>query len=90
MKKAGPILAGVILLVVIAVILASQINMEKYTKVVSGNDAQVALPIEFGQYQDPECNMLIERIRDSAQAVSPKGKTWFFDDVGCLALWVED
>jgi len=90
MKKAGPIIAGVILLAVIGVLLTSQNNVDKYTTTVSGNSERIALSIEFGQYQDTQCNMLIEKIRDSAQAISPDGKTWFFDDVGCLALWLEE
>lgn len=90
MKKSGPIIAGVILLAVIGVILSSQSDLEKYTTVVSGNTGRRPLPIEFGHYQDTKCNMLVERIKDSAQAVSTDGKTWFFDDVGCLALWLED
>jgi len=90
MKKAGPIVAGVILLAVIGVLLTSQSELDKYTTEVSGNSDQVALPIELGQYQDTVCNMLIERIRDAAQVVSKDGKTMFFDDVGCLAMWLEE
>lgn len=90
MKKFGPIIAGVILVAVVGVLFMSQSSIEKYTTVVSGNTERVALPIDFGFYQDLQCNMLIEKIRDAAQAVSPEGKTYFFDDVGCLALWLED
>ena len=90
MKKFGPVIAGVILIAVVGVLFMSQDNIEKYTTEVSGNTERVPLPIEFGFYQDLQCNMLIENIRDAAQAVSADGKTWFFDDVGCLALWLED
>jgi copper chaperone NosL len=90
MKKAGPLIAGIILLAVVGVLLTSLNSAEKYTTVVSGNSERVVMPVEFGKYQDTQCNMLIEKVRDSAQAVSPDGKTWFFDDVGCLALWLEE
>ena len=46
------------------------------------------LLMESGRYQDTQCAMLIEDIDQAAQAVDSLGRTWFFDDVGCLALWL--
>mgnify|MGYP001551634868 FL=1 len=34
--------------------------------------------------------MLITTQRNSMQVVSPDGKTWFFDDPGCMVLWLKD
>jgi len=34
--------------------------------------------------------MVIKELRNSAQVISPDGKTWFFDDVGCMVLWLKD
>lgn len=33
--------------------------------------------------------MPIEDLTHACQAVDENGRTWFFDDVGCLALWLE-
>ncbi len=48
-------------------------------------------PLEFkdNQVQCPQCNMFLAGKKYTAQAVTKKGKTHFFDDVGCLILWIE-
>ncbi len=48
------------------------------------------MPIELNRTNDPQCAMVIKELRNSAQVISPDGKTWFFDDVGCMVLWLKD
>lgn len=57
--------------------------------ILSGNTARQ--PVEFvpGRFQGAECGMILKQVEDSAQAVADDGRTWFFDDPGCLALWLK-
>jgi hypothetical protein len=34
--------------------------------------------------------MLIKSYRNAAEVVAPDGRTWFFDDPGCMVLWLKD
>lgn len=88
MKKLVPVLVTILLVATIAILVISRANQVQYLTVLKGNTEQVAVEIIFDHYQDTECGMLIERLKDAAQAAAPDGKTWFFDDVGCLALWM--
>jgi hypothetical protein len=47
-------------------------------------------PIELAPhaYQCSECKMPIENEKYAAEVVAPNGKTWFFDDVGCMGAWI--
>lgn len=49
-----------------------------------------ALPLKVNFTNDPYCKMLLTTIRNSMQVVSPDGNTWFFDDPGCMVLWLQD
>ncbi len=90
MKKLVPVLVTILLVATIAILVISRANQVQYLTVLKGNTSQEPVEIIFDHYQDTECGMLIERLLDSAQAAAPDGKTWFFDDVGCLALWLGD
>jgi hypothetical protein len=49
-------------------------------------------PLEFkdNQIQCPQCNMFLVGKKYTAETVTSDGKTHFFDDPGCLVLWVEE
>ncbi len=49
-------------------------------------------PLDFApkEVQCVECTMQLEKKRDSAQAVLTNGRTYFFDDPGCMALWLKN
>ncbi len=85
MKKFVPVLVTILLLTTIALLVISRANQVQYLTVYKGNTERLPVEIIFNHYQDTQCGMLIERLLDSAQAAAPDGKTWFFDDVGCLA-----
>ncbi len=55
-----------------------------------GNHDKKVIEFKPGQYQCPQCKMEIETLKYSAEAVMPDGKTFFFDDPGCLVLWLND
>ncbi len=90
MKKIVPVLVTVLLVATIAILVISRANQVKYLTVFKGNLSKEPVEIIFDHYQDTQCGMLLTRIKDAAEAVAPDGKTWFFDDVGCLALWLID
>lgn len=89
MRKLAPILVTIFLIAIMAVLVMSRAKQQGYVTVLTGNTDQQPVAFEPGRYQDTQCGMLLEQIADTAQAVSPNGKTWFFDDVGCLALWLD-
>ncbi|WP_457595999.1 hypothetical protein [Hydrogenimonas sp.] len=56
--------------------------------IFTGNTAH--RPVDFfpHAYQCSECKMPLESKKYSAEVVAPDGKTWFFDDVGCMGAWI--
>src|SRR5690606_4013102 len=46
------------------------------------------LPIEMGNTQDAQCGMIIDSLEYAAQAIAPDGRTWFFHDLGGVALFL--
>ncbi len=89
MKKIAPVIVTFLLVAVIAIITISLGKKQKVLTIYEGNLDRQPVPIILGHYQDTQCAMFIEQIKDAAQAVAPDGRTWFFDDVGCLMLWQE-
>jgi len=49
-------------------------------------------PLEFkdNTLQCPHCFMYLVGKKHTAQAIDTTGKTYFFDDPGCLVLWIKD
>ena len=49
-------------------------------------------PIEFkdNTLQCPRCFMYLVGKKHTAQAIDAAGKTYFFDDPGCLILWTKE
>ncbi len=85
-----PVLVTALVLAVIAVLVISRAKQVRHVTVLKGNGQRQPVEIVLDHYQDTQCGMLLEQVRDTAQAVAPDGRTWFFDDVGCLALWYGD
>jgi hypothetical protein len=84
MKKTILILFPIIVLVGAFLLL----NTEDPTKVTNTNKK----PLEFkdNTIQCPQCNMFLAGKKYTAETVTHDGKTHFFDDVGCMILWVEE
>lgn len=89
MKRAAPILASLLLMAIVVVVMVSLGRRQGHVTIHTGNTERRPVPMEPDRYQDTQCAMLITAIDEAAQAVDPDGRTWFFDDVGCLALWVD-
>ncbi len=90
MKKLIPIVTTILFIAVIAVIFISMAKEEQPVTVVKGNKEAKPLPIKLNATNDTQCKMLIKRVANSAEAVAPDGRTWFFDDPGCMVLWLEN
>ena len=90
MKKALPIILTILLFGVVATVLISVAKKEQPVVFVEGNKEKKPLPIKLGFTNDIQCKMLIKDLNNSAEVISPEGKTWFFDDTGCMVLWLKD
>ncbi len=90
MKKLMPILGTLIFIVIISIIFISLAKKEQPVTVVKGNSAFKPLPIKLNATNDTQCKMLIRSERNAAEVIAPDGRTWFFDDPGCMVLWLKD
>ena len=87
MKKILHFLTLIAIIAIIIIIFLSMSNKKQMTVIHTGNDTFQPIQITPNHFQDTQCGMTLGSDKHSAQAISPDGKTWFFDDVGCLALW---
>jgi nitrous oxide reductase accessory protein NosL len=89
MKKILPALVIILMLAVVTAIFISIAKEDQPVTVQSGNMAMKPLPIKIGHTNDPQCAMLLKSYRNAVEVVAPDGRTWFFDDPGCMILWLE-
>jgi hypothetical protein len=66
------------------------VGCEKMHLVYEGNTEKTPIEFLLGHTQCPQCHMEVNSLTDAAQAVLEDGKTYIFDDVGCLILWMRD
>lgn len=90
MKKIASIF--VIILVIASIIFLIFFSMNETGPIASidGNLEKKALAIKLNHTHDIHCAMVIKTLDNAAQAISPGGKTWFFDDPGCMILWLKE
>jgi len=89
-KKLIPIIVIVLMLAIIATIFISMAKEDQPVTIVKGNMEMKVLPIKLNHTNDTQCAMLIKTNHNAAEVVAPDGRTWFFDDPGCMVLWIED
>jgi len=87
-KTFKPILIILILIGIIIGIFSLMGKSQQMIVVYEGNDSKQPLEMTVGRFQDGECGMLINDLNFASQVVAPDGKTWFFDDHGCMAAWL--
>jgi len=90
MKKLIPLTLTILLIAIIATIFISIAKKEAPIAVVKGNTEFKPLPIKLNKTNDTQCAMLIKSERNAAEVIAPDGRTWFFDDPGCMVLWLKD
>ena len=89
MKKIAPLLIIFGIIAVIVTIVLFRAEQQQTVTVYEGNAEKKPVELQLNQFQDTQCGMAIGQMEDSAQVVGPDGKTWFFDDVGCMVSWLE-
>ena len=89
MKKIVPFLIIVVLIAVIVSTVLFRAKEQQTVTVYEGNTAKKPVEVQLKRFQDTQCGMAIGQLEDSAQVVGPDGKTWFFDDVGCMVAWLQ-
>jgi len=90
MKKILPILTAIVLILIIVMIFVSMAKEKNMVVIEEGNHSHKPVEVKLNHHQDTQCGMTLTTLEHSAQAISPEGRTWFFDDTGCLALWYKD
>ena len=90
MKKILPLLTIFILIIIIVALFLSMSSKKQMIVIYENNHEHVPIDIKLNHFQDTQCGMTITQKEDSVQAISPDGKTWFFDDIGCFALWFKN
>ncbi len=90
MKKILPTLISIFIVAIIAIIFISISKDNTPTTIVEGNEMMRALDIDLNHTNDTQCAMIINSIENVSQLVAPDGRTWFFDDPGCMVLWMKD
>ncbi len=88
MKTVKPILVILILIMVIISIFSLLGKSQQMTVVHEGNSNKEFVTMISGKFQCSECGMLINDLNFASQVVAADGKTWFFDDHGCMAAWL--
>ena len=63
---------------------------EKNNNAFEHNHDKKPLSFDLGRVQCPQCRMPVNTLTNSVQLIVSDGKTYFFDDVGCMVLWIED
>ncbi len=84
------VLTFAIVIAVIIILLVSFGSSEGNRYVYKGNTAYKVVHIKPKEYQCSECSMNIEDLTYAAQIISKNGNTYFFDDIGCLVLWLQN
>ncbi len=81
---------GIILSTVVVIFLSLSSTQSTIT-VVKDNHTHQAIPITPNKYNDTQCAMTIASTKYACEVVSKEdGKTWFFDDPGCMILWLQN
>jgi len=65
-------------------------SCEKSNDIFEHNHDKKPLEFQLGAVKCPQCRMPIASLTNSVQIITSDGKTYFFDDVGCMVLWIED
>jgi hypothetical protein len=87
MKKIAII---ILIVTTIALIFISLSKRERMMTVAMDNLSQAPIKLALKHIQDPECKMVVEKEEYSAQVAAKDGRTWVFDDIGCMVKWMEN
>lgn len=88
MKKLIPVFFVFVLISIILGVYMSVGSQQQMTVILEGNLSHQPVEMVPDKFQDSECGMIIQDLKHTCQVVSADGRTWFFDDLGCLAAWL--
>ena len=89
-KRLIPFVVIVIISIAIVVTFLSLAATKKFIVTQDGDLAQLPVAMQMGIFQDSDCGMVINDLRDASQVITKSGKVWFFHDNGGMAKWLED
>ncbi len=75
---------------VIIILLLSFGSDEGSKYVYKNNTEHKIIEIKPKEYQCSECNMDIEDLDYTVELIEENGNTYFFDDIGCVVLWLKN
>lgn len=84
------LLTFVIVVAVIVILLLSLGSEEGARYVYKGNTAHQPVSVKPKEYQCSECNMDVVDLNYTAELITQEGDTYFFDDIGCVVLWLKN
>jgi len=90
MKKLKPIITIFLFIALIMIVFFSIARQENVQTVQNNNQTQEALSIDLHHVQCPFCTMVVGDEKYAAQVASTSGRTWVFDDFGCMTKWLDD
>ncbi len=90
MKYIKPIIIILVIMAVIILIFSTMGTSQQMVVVYEGNHSKAPIEMVVGKFQGSECGMVINDLQFASQVVGPDGKTWFFDDHGCMAAWLNN
>jgi len=90
MKKLLSIILSISILIVVVILIVSQLKKDAPVVIAKGNFKQEPLPIKLNKTNDTQCAMLIKTQNNAAEVALKDGRTWFFDDPGCMVKWLKD
>ncbi len=74
---------------IIMILFLSLANQGGPKYVYKGNTDRKPISIKPKEYLCSECNMDVEDLDYEAQIITKDGITYFFDDIGCIVLWLK-
>lgn len=89
-KKFIPLIVVVALVALIVSVFLMLASKKQMIVIKEHNLKKLPYELVLNKYQDSDCGMVIDDLRDVSQVVSPSGKTWFFHDHGGFIKWLED
>jgi nitrous oxide reductase accessory protein NosL len=89
-KKILPLLIVLLFTAAVILLFLSIAETKKMVVVMDGNTKQMPIEMEAGIYQDSDCGMVIDDLRDASQVIINSGKSWFFHDHGGFVKWLEE
>ena len=82
------VFATFVLIGFFALLIVSMDIQEGRISSIARNASHEPIEMDTEHYACAECASAIKSAEYGAQVITPSGKTYFFDDIGCLCLWL--